>query len=288
LLFLDHYFIFEDRYIDILYCYVGDIVSKFDAICADHYPMKCNLSPADKDHLLTGEKYKAFFIFQYNNQDEWLKPTVEHYFGERTWRLFNAGAEGGTGTKFRNVCRYALASDFGIVSLSPLNYNVFQEIGMMQGLQKPLLYLLNPGHKVKLPFDIDDQIYVQHTDSESLTAGLDKKMPLLIDKVLLLTGFQSEEKEAIRSKLSNLSLEAVSLLKQFLLEGKFSFRSDETYTLDEWVKTTNKWSIKHLRELEKERFVITDTESGGSRTLEFKRLNEPYRSYLQELLFVTE
>ena len=262
-------------------------MSKFNVICTDHYPMKCNLSPADKDHLLTSEKYKAFFIFQYRDQDEWLQPTLERYFGERTWRLFNAGAEGGTGTKFCNVCRYALASDFGIVSLSPLNYNVFQEIGLMQGLQKPLLYLFNPERKIRLPFDIDDQIYIEHTDCESLNAGLDKKMPLLIDKVLLLTGFQSEEREIIRSKLSRLSLDAVSLLKRFLVEGKFSFRSDEADTLDEWVNATNKWSIQHLRELEKERFVITDTESGGSRTLKFKRLNEPYRWILQELLFIT-
>ena len=157
----------------------------------------------------------------------------------------------------------------------------------MQGFQKPLIYLLNPEYKEKLPFDIDDQIYVKHTDCESLTAGLDKKMPLLIDKVLLLTGFQSEEREGIRLKLSNLSPEAVFLLKRFLLEGRFSFRTDEVDTLDEWVNATNKWSIKHLRELEKERFIITDTESGGSRTLKFKRFNEPYRSYLQEFLFVT-
>jgi len=136
-------------------------MDKFNTTCSDHYPMKCNLSPADKAYLLTAETYKAFFILQYKNQDSWLVPTLERYFNERTWRLFNAGNEGGTGTKFCNVCRYALASDFGVVSLTPLNYNVFQEIGLMQGLQKPLLYLLNPKHKDKLPFDIDDQIYVE-------------------------------------------------------------------------------------------------------------------------------
>ena len=98
-------------------------MGKFNFICPDHYPMKCNLSLADKDHLLSPEKYKAFFIFQYRNQDEWLQPTIERYFSERTWRLFNAGKEGGIGTKFCNICRYALASDFGIASLTPLNYN---------------------------------------------------------------------------------------------------------------------------------------------------------------------
>jgi hypothetical protein len=44
-------------------------MANFDIVCPDHYPMKCNLSQADKDYLLTNEKYKAFFIFQYKNQD---------------------------------------------------------------------------------------------------------------------------------------------------------------------------------------------------------------------------
>ena len=177
-------------------------MSKFDVICPDHYPMKCNLSPADKDYLMTPEKYKAFFIFQYRDQDVWLQPTIERYFSERTWRLFNAGKEGGMGTKFCNVCRYALAADFGIVSLTPLNHNVFQEIGLMQGLEKPLLYLLNPHHKNKLPFDLDDQIYIEHTDEKSLVKGMDNKMTLLLDKLLLLSGFFSDQRELIKSKLS--------------------------------------------------------------------------------------
>lgn len=262
-------------------------MGKFNVICSDHYPMKCNLSPVDKDHLLSDEKYKAFFIFQYRSQDDWLQPTLERYFGERTWRLFNAGAEGGTGTKFCNVCRYALASDFGVVSLTPLNHNVFQEIGLMQGLQKPLLYLLNPNRKVELPFDIDDQIYVEHNDGPSLTAGLDKKMPLLIDKVLLLSGFETQQKEIVQQKVVALSTEALSLLKRFLLEGHFSFRSDKTDDLSIWVKENKEWDIKHLRELETQRFVVTETESGGTRTLQFKRLNEPWRPYLEQMLFKT-
>jgi len=119
-------------------------MERFNRRCPDHFPMKCNLSPADKAYLMTEEKYKGFFIFQYRNQDEWLQPTIDRYFNERTWRLYNAGLEGGTGTKYCNVCRYALAADFGLASLTPLNYNVFQEIGLMHGLQKPVLYLLNP------------------------------------------------------------------------------------------------------------------------------------------------
>ena len=257
-------------------------MSKFDVICPDHYPMKCNLSTADKDYLLTPEKYKAFLIFQYRKQDAWIEQTIGRYFSERTWRLYNAGKEGGTGTKFCNVCRYALAADFGVVSLTPLNYNVFQEIGIMQGLQKPLLYLFNPQHRCELPFDIDDQIYIEHSDSTTLEHGLSKKIPLLIEKLLLITGFKTEQKKLIESKLKNLSQQAVDLLKRLILEGSFSFDIND---LRKWITASSSWDVTHLRELENQRFIIDRIDSGGTRTLYFKELNEDYRKYLEELLF---
>lgn len=258
-------------------------MGKFNVVCPDHYPMKCNLSSADKDYLLTPEKYKAFLIFQYRQQDAWLEQTIERYFGERTWRLYNAGKEGGTGTKFCNVCRYALSADFGVVSLTPLNHNVFQEVGLMQGLQKPLLYLFNPGHKSELPFDMDDQIYIEHTDSKTLEHGLSNKIPLLLDKLLLITGFKTEQKRLIESKLKDLSNQAVDLLKRIILEGSFSVRSHD---LDKWVTTSGPWEVNHLRELERQRFITNRMESGGTRTLVFKELNEDFRKYLEELLFI--
>ena len=38
-------------------------MERFNRRCPDHFPMKCNLSPADKAYLMTEEKYKGFFIF---------------------------------------------------------------------------------------------------------------------------------------------------------------------------------------------------------------------------------
>ncbi|MFZ5452690.1 MAG: hypothetical protein ACOZF2_12615 [Thermodesulfobacteriota bacterium] len=257
-------------------------MGKFNTVCPDHYPMKCNLSPADKDYLLTPEKYNAFLIFQYRQQDSWLEPTIVRYFSERTWRLYNAGKEGGTGTKFCNVCRYALAADFGVVSLTPLNYNVFQEIGLMQGLQKPLLYLFNPDHKKDLPFDMDDQIYIEHTDSITLEQGLSKKIPLLADKLRLITGFETKQKELVKTKLKELSPQAIDLLKRIILEGSFRLGLRE---LIDWVQE-NKWEVSRLRELQSKRFIVSRKESGGSMTLDYSELNEEYRKYLEELLFV--
>jgi len=257
-------------------------------MCPDHYPMKCTLSPADKAYLMSKEKYKAFFIFQYKNQDKWLEPSIEKFFSERTWKLFNAGKEGGTGTKYCNVCRYALASDFGIVSLTPLNYNVFQEIGLMQGLQKPLLYLLNPEKKKKipkekLPFDIDDQIYVEHTDSQSLEKGLNNKMSLLIDKVILLSGFESAQKKLVQEKINNLSPDAKALLKRIVLEGHVQIETD---SMVGWVKQELRLKPECVGELRTQRFIVQDRLPTGSRLMyKLDILNEPYRKYLEELIW---
>lgn len=263
-------------------------MERFNIKCPDHYPMKCSLSPADKDYLLTSEKYKAFFIFQYKSQDEWLSPTMESYFSSRTWRLFNAGKEAGSGTKFCNICRFALASDFGVVSLTPLNYNVFQEVGLMEGLQKPLLYILNPERLIdnnnKLPFDIDDQIYIEHKDKETLISGLDKNIPLLLDKIQLLSGSESEKRKYIKNKLEALSKGAREILKVVYFEGtnKFSIKTNE---LKEFVRKHPQLDIQFLKELTINRFIVVEAMSAGTSTLYNHKLNESYLKYLGELLW---
>ena len=262
-------------------------MGKFNVMCPDHYPMKCNLSPADLDYLETPEKYKVFFIFQYKEQDEWLKPTLERYFGERAWRLFNAGEEAGTGTKFCNVCRYALASDFGIASCTPPNLNAYQEIGLMQGLQKPVLYLVNPKRKPefprgKLPFDIDDQIYIEHTDAQSLESGLDKRMGLLINKLQTISAFQSAQKDLVNSKLDLLTDGAKELLKKIVLEGPFQLSSHQMLRL---IRETYKTESKYLEELKDHMFIVEEYVSWGTRKGTSASLHEPYRKHLEELLW---
>lgn len=264
-------------------------MDKFSVKCPDHYPMKCHLSPADKDHLLSAEKYKGFFISQYNDQDDWLLPTIERFFNERTWRLFNAGSEGGTGTNFCNVCRYALASDFGIVSLTPLNYNVFQEIGLMQGLQKPLLYILNPKRNDELPFDIADQIYIEHNDSKSLEEGLNKKIPLFIVKVELYSAFEREQRQMIKSKISGLNQEAIKILECLVLEGNLEFPQESQSSMEEWIQKRHniddQQAIVNVRNLRDRGFIIRVRTSANAGPFYSLKLNESYRKYLEEFLW---
>lgn len=261
------------------------IMERFNVICPDHYPMKCNLSNVDKEHLSTKGKYKAFFVLQYKNQDDWLIPTVENYFSKKTWRLFNAGQESGTGTKFCKICRFALASDFGIISLTPLNYNVSQENGLMQGLQKPVLYLLNPdwikNNKAELPFDIDDQIYIKHTDKESLVSGLDREIPLLIDKLKSRSGFETDKKKFIKQKAGKLSKEAIETLKCLIIDGPMECEPIISFLDPELLK----YNIEDLKELSVNNFVIKKSEYRGGGEIECWTLNENYRKCLEEILW---
>ena len=79
-------------------------MANFEIKCPDHYPLPCNLPFTDREYLESEEKYKAFFMLQYEPQDDYLDRTVSKYFNDRNWRLYNAGKEGGTGTKFCKVC----------------------------------------------------------------------------------------------------------------------------------------------------------------------------------------
>jgi len=269
-------------------------MERFNVKCPDHYPMKCNLSLADREYLLTREKYKAFFIFQYRNQDEWLEKTLERYFNRRTWKLYNAGKEGGMGTKFCNVCRYALASDFGIASLTPLNFNVFQEIGLMQGLQKQVLYLLNPDRLSgelekwklgKLPFDIDDQIYVEHTDEKSLENGLDKNIPLIIDKVRLLSGYETEFRQNLTERSNKLTDDAKEALKKLLLEGQTHFHMlPGAHELQLWRQEYSV-SNQEIAELKEKRFIVTVPISGGTKVFYYEHIPDLYRKILPEIIW---
>ena len=267
-------------------------MERFNIRCPDHYPMKCHLSLADKSYLLTEEKYKAFFISQYKDQDEWLLSTLEKYFNDRTWRLLNAGKEGGTGTKFCNVCRYALASDFAIASLTPLNFNVFQEIGLMHGIQRQTLYLVNPtrlGSELKqiklktLPFDIDDQIYIEHTDAKSLIKALDREIPLILEKIQLLSGFENEKRLHIQKQLSELTPEAIKFLKVLILEGRRKFRGKSHNEIQTW--SDKRGLTNESKKLQQEGFLVMSIESAGTRSVEHIQLHEDYRKILEDLLW---
>ena len=152
----------------------------------------------------------------------------------------------------------------------------------MQGLQKPVLYLLNSDKKGKLPFDIDDQIYIEHTDGNSLLAGLDNKIPLLIDKLRLLSGFESAQRRLVKEKVNLLSQESKLLLKRLILEGSINLRSED---FSNFVNKDLNTDLSYLIELKKQRFIADELVSGGTRTLQYTRINEAYRKYLEEILW---
>ena len=170
----------------------------FDVKCLKNYPLKCNLSEVEKSQLVKSELYKGFLMFQFDGQNEYTIPTTHKFFRTPTYYLFDAKVEAGLGIKICKICRLALASDFGIASMTPLNYNVFFEIGLVEGFGKPVIYLVDKNYKKNgksgvdtIPFDLSDQMVIEHSDKEELLSKLEKEIPVFIEKVQLSTIYEN-------------------------------------------------------------------------------------------------
>ena len=162
-------------------------MGNYDAICPIRYPLKCNLLPVEREALEGPGKYTAFFMYQFKDNDPYLKESIRRYFKSPVAHLLDAEELPGTGAKLCKICRLILAADFGVASLTPLNFNVFMEVGMLLGVGKPVLQLVNPRicKPQDLPFDLSGEIVVEHTSSEELNDGLHTQVPLFLEKVRL-------------------------------------------------------------------------------------------------------
>ena len=129
-------------------------MANYDVICPIRYPVKCNLPSVERERLEGPEKYTAFFMYQFRNNDPYLKESVQRYFKSPLAHLLDASELPGTGVKLCKICKLTLASDFGIAALTPLNPNVFMEVGMLLGRDKPILCLVNPNTRNRRTFPL--------------------------------------------------------------------------------------------------------------------------------------
>ena len=74
-------------------------------------------------------------------------------------------------------------------------------------------------------------------------------------------------------------------MKRLVLEGRLKFRIDQRDEFTRWVKDSLKMNPESVKELKEGRFVIDETESGGTKTIKVSMLNEPWRKYLGEIIW---
>jgi hypothetical protein len=180
----------------------------FNVKCPKNYPLKCSLLDTEKEALVRSEKYKGFLMYQFEGQKDYIVDSINKYFHTPLYHIFNAREESGLGIKSCKICRLALASDFGIANLTPLNNNVFFEVGLMQGLGKPVIYLVDKNHAemdltgVKaVPFDLSDQMVIEHKSGDELLTKFEKEVPAFIEKVQLSTVYEKEFVGFVKKKL---------------------------------------------------------------------------------------
>ena len=261
-------------------------MANYDVICPIRYPLKCNLSFVEREQLEGPGKYTAFFIYQFRDNDPYLKPSVERYFKPPLANFLDASELPGTGVKLCKICKLTLASDFGIAALTPINPNVFMEIGMFLGLGKPLLYLVNPAkHKSEdLPFDISHEIVIEHTSQEELMNGLQREVPLFLQKVKLYSKFQYRFRAKVKEKLNELTDKELQILKWILLEnrkvsGKTLVDLFNIYPMNPEI--INLCGPVGFVKMEKEQFYSL----GKIQDRYWFEIHPNYRDILEELLF---
>lgn len=266
-------------------------MADFNLRCQLRYPKRCDLPVAEKERLEGPEKYKAFLMNQFHNNDEYLKETLKEYFKTPLYFLYDTDDIRGLGVKFCKICKLAQASDFGIAVLSPENENVFMEVGLLIGTGKPCLYIVNEsklkyGDIKKLPFDISDQIVIKYNSKEKLLSELEKEVPIFIMKVQLISGHEKALRECVKERLNQLSGEAKEVLKKFVSLGKIELlRNEVKDNLDILLKELKGGAI--MEELRRSKFVKVGCFRSTSfmNEQEIYTIEEAYRPILQELLF---
>lgn len=266
-------------------------MAEFNLRCQIRYPDRCKLPITEKEMLEGLEKYKAFLMYQFNGNDDYLKDALQEYFKSPLYFLYDADDIRGLGVKFCKICKLVQACDFGIAVLSPENENVFMEVGLLIGMGKPCLYVVNEskldGKDIKnLPFDISDQIVIKYDSKEKLLSELEKEVPIFMMKVQLISGYDKALRESIKERLSRLSPDAKKVLKEFISLGEIEIlRGELADLLNLIVKKPEGGNI--IIELERMKFVkyrwLQNDHSRG--TQEVYSIESAYRPILQELLF---
>lgn len=267
----------------------------FDVKCPKNYPLKCNLLDVEKEKLVRSETYKGFLMYQFKDQRDYLVLTVKEYFKSPTYYLYDARVEPGLGVKICKICRLALASDFGIASITPLNFNVFLEVGMMLGLGKPVVYLVDKNFEHEgdqgakaIPFDLSDQIVIAYDSAEELSQKLEREIPVFIDKVQLSSTFEKDFVQSVKNKLSCLDDDRKNVLKFFVLEQSEEIRENWLPDMLRQNKVNIRVGIKDvLNDLHKIGFIKRwkSPHQPGIARHDACVLEEGYRQILKDLLF---
>ncbi len=262
-------------------------MANFNVNCPKSYPNKCNLVFSERKELEKKEKYKGFFMYQFEGNDPFLIETINEYFKSPDYHIFNAKIEPGTGIKICKICQLALACDFGIACLSPENYNVFMEIGMIFGLGKPCIMIynkdkLNLKDPDKLPFDINAFTYIGYSSKDSLLKGLKREVSHFIAKLKIFTDAEKAIRDNIIRRLEAFPKESLILLKEFVAEGKIGFNTDQFLKWQiEKIKKFG-WNVNEYYGNKLIHSFIMEHKVGGIHRVS---LEEGYRDFLEQYLW---
>lgn len=195
--------------------------SDFSKLCPLHFFANlCSLEEREKKSLSLPEQIKAFLMYPFQDESIRIAEKIHALCSQYNVRVYDAQIEPGAAIiKSCKICRLALASNFGIALLSPLNYNVMFEIGYLFGLQKNVLFLIDTSltQVNQIPFDLGDRILVTFNDIGTLESNFRREFPEFLKQV----------KQIIKSRSTRKHI--YSHPKTFLYEYRSVEREDELH-----------------------------------------------------------
>lgn len=172
--------------------------SSFFQLCPLHgFTTECTLDRQVKDSLAFPNQIKAFLLYQFDGDRE-LITNIHALLSSMDIRIFDAMLEPGLPIKSCKICRLALAANFGIALLSPLNLNVMFEVGFLYGLAKMVIFLVDSSKMStnSLPFDIGDRTVITFQNAIDLEAGIRRELPHFIKELKVNISKQQQRRQS--------------------------------------------------------------------------------------------
>lgn len=237
----------------------------FDFVCPMNYPNRCDLAQTEVDYLQKDEGKKiGFLMYQFRDQDAYLVEVIKNYFEPRNCHILEAKDEPGSGVKICKICRLATTSHFGIGVLSPQNYNVFLEIGLVWGQGKPILFVVDEkrlGHGIKLKdiaFDVSSHMVITYTGRKYLEGALEREMPIFLEKIKVMGLYQRALVGTIRDELERMKKEDktyIKVLRLLLMLGSKEISSEQLTKYQSYINSNRQSFTQNFESYYVEYFI---------------------------------
>ncbi len=128
----------------------------------------------------------AFVVMQFSGFEELYTDVIEPLTAEFGLRPYRADQVYGPGSIIEDIIRGIETAQIVIAEITPVNENVFYEVGYAHALKKPTILLVDRDKKKELPFDLKGYRCLFYENSiggkRKVSEGLRKHLQAILDE----------------------------------------------------------------------------------------------------------